>query len=256
MKRPSSTQRAWGTQCTSLPCAVAHCHAILLLVARTPFNSPAFASSPDPVQMLATCGVASASRFIAPRNAELSTSRRVPDPPGTITMSSLGASAKLTSATVLGPVRLATGPAFSAISTVSTRSLIMPNISSGPNTSSSSNPSNTTMPSVLRGPCGGTGGVPVTGVAAVDGVGAAAISADPMSRSRRDGVMGGMGMIASPFLPQRLADQKPRSSSRSPPHPLYTPCAKAICTRSDQSASLIPSLHGPSLIVMVKPSPR
>ena len=112
------------------------------------------------------------------------------------------------------------------------------------------------MPSVLRGPCGGTGGVPVTGVAAVDGVGAAAISADPMSRSRRDGVMGGMGMIASPFLPQRLADQKPRSSSRSPPHPLYTPCAKAICTRSDQSASLIPSLHGPSLIVMVKPSPR
>ena len=118
---PSSTQRACLTHWTVRPLASTHANERLLVVARRPSSSPARASRPAPVHTEVTNSAVSARARNHEMSLTLSTSRRVPIPPGTSITSSRGRSSKPNSASACGPCALATGRVWRRPSRCETR---------------------------------------------------------------------------------------------------------------------------------------
>src|SRR5262249_21753475 len=145
---PSSTQRASFTQRTAGQVVWGTVKNILLVVARGPSSSPAWARSEVPVHTVmatSTCAARSLSHAIS---RSFSTSARVPIPPGIRRRSSGGQSVRPGSACTRGPCALRTGPACSATVTTSILPGMLPDISRGPKRSSTSKSWKSSAPSV------------------------------------------------------------------------------------------------------------
>ncbi len=95
------------------------------VVTRLPRAGPAAVSSIAPVHTLVTQRAVAATAAIQSSSALLSTSRRVPCPPGISRTSSLPQSATVACGSTVMPLAQRTGPSRSAINTVSHASCCM-----------------------------------------------------------------------------------------------------------------------------------
>src|SRR5215207_7536570 len=155
---PSRTHRTSRT--TSAPSSASRSSNAQCVASRFPLPTPEANSSSEPVQTLATQFAVALTPASQRSSTGFSAPRSVPSPPGTMTTSSGGWSAKETSGSTRMPLRHRTGSSRSATSI--TRSGGAPSFSSsaddavstshGPTKSSSSAPSNTRIPIVLIAP--------------------------------------------------------------------------------------------------------